>query len=73
MLSNAGGVTGSYFEWEQNVKNEHWTEAEVLEKLEKMMREAFDNVWETKEKYGIDMRTAAFVVAVERIAKNIKT
>ncbi|OGH86779.1 MAG: glutamate dehydrogenase [Candidatus Magasanikbacteria bacterium RIFOXYB2_FULL_40_13] len=73
VLSNAGGVTGSYFEWEQNVKNEHWTEAEVLEKLEKMMREAFDNVWETKEKYGIDMRTAAFVVAVERIAKNIKT
>jgi len=68
VLANAGGVTVSYFEWDQNVKGEHWTEADVLEKLEKIMVDAFNDVWETKETYGIDMRTAAFVRAVERIA-----
>ncbi|MFH0857504.1 MAG: Glu/Leu/Phe/Val dehydrogenase, partial [Candidatus Magasanikbacteria bacterium] len=63
VLANAGGVTVSYFEWDQNVKGEHWSEADVLEKLEKIMVTSFEEVWETKEKYGIDMRTAAFVKA----------
>jgi glutamate dehydrogenase/leucine dehydrogenase len=68
VLANAGGVTVSYFEWDQNVKGEHWTEEDVLAKLEKIMVAAFNEVWETKEKYGVDMRTAAFVKAVERVA-----
>ncbi|OGH58806.1 MAG: glutamate dehydrogenase [Candidatus Magasanikbacteria bacterium RIFCSPHIGHO2_01_FULL_33_34] len=72
VLANAGGVTVSYFEWDQNVKGEHWTEMEVLNKLEKIMKNAFDDVWSIKEKYNIDMRTSAFVSAVERIAKKIK-
>jgi glutamate dehydrogenase/leucine dehydrogenase len=67
VLANAGGVTVSYFEWDQNVKGDHWSEEDVLEKLEKIMVDAFNEVWETKEKYGVDMRTAAFVKAVERV------
>lgn len=72
VLANAGGVTVSYFEWDQNVKGEHWTEQDVLIKLEKTMVDAFNEVWETKEKYGIDMRTAAFVKAIERVCIAMK-
>lgn len=68
VLANAGGVTVSYFEWDQNVKGEHWTEEDVLKKLEPIMVDAFHAVWEAGEKYSVDMRTAAFVLAVERIA-----
>ncbi|HBB37623.1 MAG: Glutamate dehydrogenase [Candidatus Magasanikbacteria bacterium GW2011_GWD2_43_18] len=68
VLANAGGVTVSYFEWEQNVKGEHWTEADVLTKLEKIMVDAFHEVWSTKEQYKTDMRTAAFIKAVDRVS-----
>jgi len=72
ILSNAGGVTVSYFEQVQNASNYYWTEEEVLEKLERIMVRAFNEVWETKEKYGINMRTAAFVRAVERVSDAMK-
>lgn len=72
VLANAGGVTVSCFEWEQNNKNEHWTEAEVFAKLEPMMVQAFSEVWETKEKYNVAMRVAAFVKAIERVAAKMK-
>lgn len=72
ILANAGGVTVSYFEQVQNASNYYWTEEEVLVKLEKIMVRAFNQVWETKEKYKIDMRTAAFVRAVERVADAMK-
>ena len=71
VLANAGGVTVSYFEWDQNVKGEHWSEEDVLIKLEKIMVDSFNEVWDTKEKYTIDMRTAAFVKAIERVANKI--
>lgn len=72
ILSNAGGVRVSYYEWDQNVKGEHWSEEDVLQKLETSMRESFAAVWDTKEKYNTDMRTAAFVLAIERIGKGIQ-
>ena len=72
ILANAGGVTVSYFEQAQNASNYYWSEAEVLEKLKKIMVEAFDSVWEKKEKYAVDLRTAAFVLAVERVAEAMK-
>lgn len=72
ILANAGGVTVSYFEQVQNSQNYYWEEEVVFEKLRKIMVEAFDAVWETSEEHSVDMRTAAFVVAVRRIAAAMK-
>ncbi len=72
VLANAGGVTVSYFEWEQNVKGERWTEAQVLQKLEPIMVGAFNAVWDMSEKYGVTLRTGAFMLAVERIAEGMR-
>lgn len=68
ILANAGGVTVSYFEQVQNAANYYWTDEEVMQKLEKIMVTAFHEVWAAKEKYSIDMRTAAFVSALERVS-----
>jgi glutamate dehydrogenase/leucine dehydrogenase len=69
ILSNSGGVTVSAFEWEQNLKGQHWTKAQVNAKLKKKMAAASDAVWEASRKYKTDLRTAAFVVALDRIMK----
>lgn len=72
ILANAGGVAVSYFEQLQNASNTYWSEAEVLAKLKPIMQQAFAAIWDTKEKYAIDMRTAAFVAALERIATAVR-
>lgn len=69
VLANAGGVTVSYFEQVQNAYNYYWTEKEVLTKLEPIMVGSFTEVWKTKEAHKCDMRTAAYIVAVQRIAE----
>ena len=68
ILANAGGVTVSYFEWVQDRHGYFWTEKEVNERLEAKMVEAFEVVLKTAEKYKVDMRAAAYIVAIGRVA-----
>jgi glutamate dehydrogenase (NAD(P)+) len=68
ILANAGGVTTSYFEWVQDRHGYFWTEKEVNERLEAKMCTAFDAVLQTSLKYNTDMRTAAYIVAINRVA-----
>jgi len=68
ILANAGGVTTSYFEWVQDRHGYFWTEKEVNERLEVKMVEAFDAVLKTAKKHHVDMRTAAYIVAINRVA-----
>jgi glutamate dehydrogenase (NAD(P)+) len=69
ILANAGGVTGSYFEWVQNRHGYYWTETEVNSRLEQKMVEAFNGVLKTSIKYKVDMRTAAYIEAIDRVAQ----
>ena len=73
ILANSGGVTASYFEWVQDRYGYFWTEKEVNERLEAKMSEAFAAVLSTAVKYNVDMRTAAYIVAIERVATVTKT
>ena len=68
ILANAGGVTTSYFEWVQDRYGYFWTEKEVNERLEAKMCEAFNAVLQTALRYKLDFRTAAYVVAIGRVA-----
>jgi glutamate dehydrogenase (NAD(P)+) len=68
ILANSSGVTTSYFEWVQDRYGYFWTEKEVNERLEAKMVEAFTAVLQTSLKYKVDMRTAAYIVAISRVA-----
>ncbi|HLD27425.1 MAG TPA: glutamate dehydrogenase, partial [Patescibacteria group bacterium] len=72
VLANAGGVTVSYFEWLQNLKNQHWSRNQVLFKLKKVMEQSFKDVWNYREKYQTTTRLAAFTLGLERIVKAMK-
>ena len=69
ILANSGGVMVSTFEWEQNLKNEHWTEEAVYKKLRDSLTKEATNVWQKSKKLKTDLRRAAFIVALERLGK----
>ncbi len=68
VLANGGGVTGSYFEWTQNIQQFTWDEADFNERLSKRLREATNETMNTAQRHDISMRRAAFCIAIQRVA-----
>ncbi len=73
ILANAGGVTVSYFEWVQDLQELFWDEDDVNRRLEKVMKKAFEDVYATASMHDVDMRTGAYILAVDRVATATKT
>ena len=71
ILTNAGGVTVSYFEWVQDLGRLFWTRDEIRARLEEMLGDAFDRVWELSQERGISLRLASLVVAIREVAAAI--
>lgn len=72
ILANGGGVTVSYFEWLQNLRRQYWSEKEVNDMLDTSITKAFLAVYDTHEEYGVNMRKASTLLAVNRVVEAIK-
>ena len=72
ILANAGGVSVSYFEWVQNRLGYFWTEERVNRRADRIMKQAFENVYKASKKHKVSMRTAAYIVAIDRVASTSK-
>jgi glutamate dehydrogenase/leucine dehydrogenase len=72
ILANAGGVVVSYFEWVQNLRNYYWPKQKVEQRLKQKIDDATDLVWMQVQDYDINMRTAAYIIAMERITRALK-
>jgi glutamate dehydrogenase/leucine dehydrogenase len=71
VLANGGGVTVSYFEWLQNLRRDYWTEEEVNNRLDTNITKSFFDVYDTHQKYNVDMRKAATLLAINRVVDAI--
>src|SRR5690606_9602806 len=69
VLASAGGVTDSYFEWVQNNQGFYWTEEEIDKRLHEIMIKAFNNIYDTAQTRNVDMRLAAYMVGVRKMAE----
>ena len=69
ILANSGGVMGSYFEWTQNIQQFSWPIEKFRKELDERMGKAFINVYDISKKYNVDLRSAAFIVSVGRVAE----
>lgn len=72
ILANAGGVTVSYFEWVQNRLGYKWTADRVNRRSDRIMKDAFDNVYKVASEYKVSLRIAAYMVAIDKVAKTYK-
>jgi glutamate dehydrogenase (NAD(P)+) len=72
ILANAGGVTVSYFEWVQNRLGYKWTGERVNRRSDRIMKDAFETVYKTSVEYDVPMRIAAYIVAIDKVAKTYK-
>lgn len=72
VLANSGGVIVSYFEWVQNLRHYYWELEKVQANLDKQINRATDLVWQYMKEYNVNMRTAAYIIAVEKIVKALK-
>jgi len=69
ILANAGGVTVSYFEWVQNRQHYRWSLDRVRQELDRTMNDAFEGVWQLAQEEQVSLRTAAFMIAINRVRR----